>query len=105
MIVMLFGVATMVFILTKLIPGDPAVANLGQRAMSNPEVVAAYRAKYGLDKPLIIQYFMYMGNLLHLDLGTSIRTNNEVLFELKRCFPATIELALMSIIQIGRAHV
>ena len=52
MIVMLFGVATMVFILTKLIPGDPAVANLGQRAMSNPEVVAAYRAKYGLDKPL-----------------------------------------------------
>ena len=98
MIVMLFGVATMVFILTKLIPGDPAVANLGQRAMSNPEVVAAYRAKYGLDKPLIIQYFMYMGNLLHLDLGTSIRTNNEVLFELKRCFPATIELALMSII-------
>ena len=58
MIVMLFGVATMVFILTKLIPGDPAVANLGQRAMSNPEVVAAYRAKYGLDKPLIIQYFM-----------------------------------------------
>ena len=98
MIVMLFGVATMVFILTKLIPGDPVVANLGQRAMSNPEVVAAYRAKYGLDKPLLVQYFMYIGNLLHLDLGTSIRTNNEVLFELKRCFPATIELALMSII-------
>ncbi|HCT90523.1 MAG TPA: peptide ABC transporter permease [Lachnospiraceae bacterium] len=98
MIVMLFGVATMVFILTKLIPGDPVVANLGQRAMSNPEVVAAYRAKYGLDQPLAVQYFMYMGNLLHLDLGTSIRTNNEVLFELKRCFPATIELALMSII-------
>lgn len=98
MIVMLFGVATMVFILTKLIPGDPVVANLGQRAMSNPEVVAAYRAKYGLDKPLLAQYFIYIGNLFHLDLGTSIRTNNEVLFELKRCFPATIELALMSII-------
>ena len=58
MIVMLFGVATMVFILTKLIPGDPVVANLGQRAMSNPEVVAAYRAKYGLDKPLLAQYFI-----------------------------------------------
>ena len=43
--VMLFGVATLVFILTKMIPGDPTVANLSQRALSDPEVVAAYKAK------------------------------------------------------------
>ena len=98
MVIMMFGVATLVFILTKMIPGDPVVANLGQRAMSDPQIVAAYRAKYGLDKPVIVQYVVYIKNLLHLDLGTSIRTNNPVLFELKRCFPATIELATMAII-------
>ena len=98
LVIMLWGVATIVFILTKLIPGDPTVANLSQRALNDPEIVAAYKAKYGLDEPLIVQYFMYLGNLLHLDLGTSIRTNNPVLSELARCYPATIELALFSII-------
>jgi len=95
--IMLFGVATLVFILTKMIPGDPVTANLSQRALSDPEVVAAFRAKYGLDEPYIVQYFYHIKNLLHLDLGTSIRTNTPVLEELLRCFPATIELALFSI--------
>ncbi len=98
LVVMLFGVATLVFILTKLIPGDPAVANLSQRALKDPEIVAAFRAKHGLDKPVIIQYFIYIQSLLHLDLGTSIRTNKPVLAELMRCYPATIELALFAII-------
>ena len=98
LVVMLFGVATLVFILTKMIPGDPTVANLSQRALNDPEVVAAFRAKYGLDKPVLVQYFYYIGNLLHFDLGTSIRTNNSVLSELNRCFPATFELALFAII-------
>ncbi len=98
LVVMLLGVATLVFILTKMIPGDPTVANLSQRALNDPEIVAAFRAKYGLDKPIIVQYFMYIGNLLHLDLGTSIRTNNAVLAELMRCYPATIELAVFAII-------
>ena len=96
--VMLFGVATLVFILTKMIPGDPVVANLSQRALNDPEVVAAYRAKYGLDQPVFVQYILYIKNLLHLDLGTSIRTNKPVLDELARCYPATIELALFAII-------
>ena len=95
---MLFGVATLVFILTKMIPGDPTVANLSQRALNDPEVVAAYRAKYGLDQPVFVQYILYIKNLLHLDLGTSIRTNKPVLDELARCYPATIELALFAII-------
>ena len=82
LVVMLFGVATLVFILTKMIPGDPTVANLSQRALNDPEVVAAYRAKYGLDQPVFVQYILYIKNLLHLDLGTSIRTNKPVLDEL-----------------------
>ena len=98
LVIMLLGVATLVFILTKLIPGDPVTANLSQRALSDPEIVAAYKMRYGLDKPVITQYLYYMRNLLQLDLGTSIRTGNTVLSELKRCFPATIELALCSII-------
>ena len=98
LVIMLIGVATLVFILTKLIPGDPVTANLSQRALSDPEIVAAYKLRYGLDKPLITQYLYYMRNLLQLDLGTSIRTGNGVLTELGRCFPATIELALWSIV-------
>ncbi|WP_178626419.1 ABC transporter permease subunit [Frisingicoccus sp.] len=98
LLIMLIGVATLVFILTKLVPGDPVVANLSQRSLNDPEVVAAYKAKYGLDQPIPVQYVMYMKNLLKLDLGTSIRTNKPVLSELSRCYPATIELALFAII-------
>ncbi|MDE7320153.1 MAG: ABC transporter permease [Lachnospiraceae bacterium] len=98
LVIMLFGVATLVFILTKLIPGDPTVANLSQRALNDPEIVAAYKAKYGLDQPIFVQYVLYIKNLLQFDLGTSIRTNKAVLSELARCYPATIELALFAIL-------
>ncbi len=98
LVVMLFGVATMVFLLTKMVPGEPEVANLSQRALSDPDVVAAYRAKHGLDEPFIVQYFLYIKNLLMLDLGTSIRTGRAVMDDLLRCFPATLELALFSIV-------
>lgn len=98
LVVMMIGVATIVFIITKMIPGDPVVANLSQRSLSDPKIVAAYKAKYGLNKPIIVQYFLYMKNILHLDLGTSMRTNKPVLDELARCYPATIELATFSII-------
>lgn len=96
--IMLLGVATLVFILTKMIPGDPVTANLSQRALSDPEIVAAYKAKHGLDQPIYVQYVLYIKNLFHLDLGTSIRTNTAVLDELARCYPATIELALFAIV-------
>ena len=54
LVIMLFGVATLVFILTKLVPGDPVTANLSQRALGDPQIVAAYKAKYGLDQPIIL---------------------------------------------------
>lgn len=98
LVLMLFGVATIVFILTKMVPGDPVVANLSQRSLSDPNIVAAFKKKYGLDQSIFMQYLLYIKNLLHLDLGTSIRTNVPVMEELARCFPATIELALFSIV-------
>lgn len=98
LIIMLFGVATLVFILTKMIPGDPVTANLSQRALSDPQIVEAYKAKHGLDQSVFVQYGLYIKNLFSLDLGTSIRTNTPVLDELARCYPATIELALFAIV-------
>ena len=89
LVIMLFGVATLVFILTKLVPGDPVTANLSQRALGDPQIVAAYKAKYGLDQPIIVQYVYYMKNLLHFDLGTSIRTNNAVLTKVSKNSPSS----------------
>lgn len=66
--------------------------------MSDPEAVAAYRARWGLDKPLMQQYFIYLGNLLRGDLGVSIRTGNPVLSDLKQFFPATLELSIVAMI-------
>ncbi|MCI8852809.1 MAG: ABC transporter permease, partial [Lachnospiraceae bacterium] len=88
MIVLLFGVSVMVFAISHMVPSNPAAANLSQTAMSDPEIVAAYEAKWGLDKPLYEQYFIYMGNLLKGDMGTSIRTGRPVMDDLKQYFPA-----------------
>ena len=93
---LVIGVSLMVFFISHTVPSDPVVANLSQRNLDNPEMVAAFRAKWGLDKPLYQQYFMYLGNLFHGDMGTSIRTQRPVLADLKKCFPATIELAVFS---------
>ncbi len=94
MVVLLLGVSLFVFIISHSVPGDPAVANLSQTAINDPEIVAAYRAKWGLDEPLWTQYAIYLGNLLQGDMGTSIRTGKPVLQELTQYFPATLELSL-----------
>lgn len=101
LIVLLLGVATIVFILTRLVPSDPVSANLSQRNLSDPEIVQAFREKWGLDKPVWEQYLIYLKGLLKLDFGTSVRTSKPVLDELKRCFPATLELSIFSIIIAG----
>lgn len=98
LVVLLLGVASLVFMLSKLVPGSPVVANLSQSNLNNPEIVAAFEEKWGLNDPVYVQYFTYMKNLLKGDLGTSIRTGKPVLEELIGYFPATFELALCSII-------
>lgn len=98
MIVLLLGVSVLVFLLSNLVPASPEVANLSQTAQNDPEMVAAYRAKWGLDKPLWERYGIYLGNLLHGDMGTSIRTGRPVLEELAQYFPATLELSVCAMI-------
>jgi peptide/nickel transport system permease protein len=97
-ILLLFGVTVVTFALTNLVPADPVQAALGEQAAANPEIVAKYRADAGLDRPIIVQYFSYVGHLLQGDLGTSIQTNQPVSTELGRAIPATVELAVVAII-------
>lgn len=98
LVFLLFGVALFVFILSHLVPSDPVAANLSQSAMNNPEIVAAFKAKWGLDRSLFSQFLLYFQNLLTGDLGTSIRTGNPVLEDLMQFFPATFELSIVAMI-------
>jgi ABC-type dipeptide/oligopeptide/nickel transport system permease component len=87
----LLGVATLVFSLIHLIPGDPAQAMLGATAADAD--VAQLRRQLGLDRPLIVQYVSFLQGLLRADLGTSLRTGAPVTGELLGRMPATLELA------------
>jgi peptide/nickel transport system permease protein len=95
---LILGVTLVTFVLTNLVPGDPVAANLGQRAAENPATVAAYRAHYGLDQPLPVQYVTYLGNLVQGDLGESQQTHRPVLVDLQTAVPATLEIAIGAIV-------
>ena len=87
----LLGVSILVFGFVHLIPGDPAVTMLGERA--TPEKVAEVEPRLGLDRPIYEQYLIYMGKVVRGDLGVSIVRGDPVLPDLLRRFPATVELA------------
>jgi len=92
-----FGMTLLAFFLIRLVPGDPIETLAGERGID--EVRHAQLLKeYGLDKPLLTQYGIYINKVLHGDLGKSIITQAPVLSEFKTLFPATIELALCAII-------
>ncbi len=95
---LVIGISLVAFLIANLVPTDPMAANLGERAAADPQIVAAFRARWGLDEPLYAQYFTYLRNLLQGDMGTSIRTRRPVLDELLRYMPATIELATAGIL-------
>lgn len=90
------GLTAITFIIGRVMPADPALAIVGDRAST--EVYEAMRQKLGLDEPLIQQYFIYLGNVLTGDFGTSIMTSRDVLDDLIRFFPATLELATIATI-------
>lgn len=92
------GITFVAFALTNLVPGDPAAANLGQRAIEDPAAVASFRHHYGLDRPLPEQYGTYVWRLLHGDLGESQQNHTSVTHDLGIFIPATAELALLSIL-------
>src|SRR4051812_22884915 len=98
MIPLLLGITVVSFLIATAVPADPLTANLGQRAMSDPTIVAAFEAEWGLDQPKTVQYFTYLGNLLQGNLGRSIRSRRPVLDDLKTFLPATIELATVATI-------
>ncbi|MCD6028906.1 MAG: dipeptide transport system permease protein dppB [Thermomicrobiales bacterium] len=95
---MLIGMTLISFVLSQAVPADPVTANLGEQAAANPEVVAAFRARWGLDRPPHEQYGIYLWNVLHGDLGTSITTKQPVVADLRRHLPATIELAVAAMV-------
>ena len=96
LIPVLFGVVFVVFLIMQMVPGDPALLIAGEGA--SKETVEQIRHQLGLDKPFIMQYFSYIGNILQGDFGVSIRSNRPVLDEVLIRLPITIELALCSIV-------
>jgi ABC-type dipeptide/oligopeptide/nickel transport system permease component len=87
----LFGVATLVFSLIHLVPGDPVQAMLGETA--SPQDVAVLRGRLGLDRPLLTQYGAFLTGLAAGNLGRSLRTNQPVTAAIAERLPATLELA------------
>ena len=93
---MLLGVATLVFALIHLIPGDPVRTMLGESATE--ESVIELRGRLGLDRPLYLQYGIYLKDLARGNLGTSLRTNEPVASAIAARMPATFELAAASML-------
>ena len=87
----LLGVATLVFSLIHLIPGDPVQSMLGEGA--TPESVSEMRSKLGLDRPLYVQYLSFLNGVAHGNLGMSLRTSEPVTRAIAERLPATFELA------------
>src|SRR5208282_2183779 len=92
----IFGVLVVTFITSRLIPGDPARLMTGEHA--SRETVQHMRHVLGLDKPLPEQFGIYLVKLAHGDLGISIRTERPVSEDIRRFFPATIELSLAALL-------
>ena len=92
----LLGVATLVFSLIHLIPGDPAQAMLGESA--SPQDVAELRTRLGLDRPLLEQYGAFLTGAVHGDLGRSLRTNQPVAASILERLPATAELGAAALL-------
>jgi peptide/nickel transport system permease protein len=97
-VLVLFIVSIATFVLAHAVPGDPVNAVIGERQADKPEIRARIEKRYGLDKPLPVQYAYYLRNLLRGDLGETITTRQPVASELGKFVPATIELTIGSMI-------
>src|SRR5512135_2607998 len=94
MLAVMAGVSVITFTISHVIPADPVAAALGDHARDDQ--IAAFRAEYGLDKPVVEQYLIYVNGLLHGNLGIS--TRRPVASDLRDFFPATIELSLAALV-------
>jgi peptide/nickel transport system permease protein len=91
-----WGVSIATFFISQVVPGDPALVALGDKATD--EMIANFRVKNGLDQPVVAQYFTYVGRLLKGDLGTSLRTGRPIADDLKDFFPGTLELSATALL-------
>src|SRR5256885_559302 len=96
LIPILLGVSLLIFFWIRALPGSPAESLLGERA--TPALVQVYRHRYGLDKPVYVQYWSYLKTTASGDLGVSVASRRTVVAEIKARFPATVELAVAAMI-------
>jgi len=94
---LLLGIISAIFVVSRLTPADPLVSIVGERNLGNPEIVAAAKARWGLDQSIPVQYVKYMKNVLKGDFGTSFTTRRPVLSDLWDRLPATLELTLFAL--------
>ncbi|MEO8558447.1 MAG: ABC transporter permease, partial [Rhodospirillales bacterium] len=92
----LFFVSILIFGLQQLLPGDPATIMAGEER--DETVIAQIRAQYHLDQPIPVQYFYWIGGVLHGDLGMSMRISRPVLDLVLEKLPVTLQLACMAMI-------
>lgn len=90
-IIVVWGVTLLVFFLLRLAPGDPVTMLLAETA--TPEQINAVRAKWGLDKPIVVQYMVFLNNVLHGDLGNSLFFQEPAMDVLLERMPATLQLS------------
>lgn len=95
-LLVLFGVIFLTFIITRVVPSNPAAQWVGPKA--TPEQIKAATIELGLDKPIYVQFGKYMNGFLHGNLGYSLRSHQPVAAELKNYLPATLELVFISTI-------
>jgi peptide/nickel transport system permease protein len=93
-IFVLFGLSIMIFVVARIVPGDPARMAVGE--MATPEVVEQLRQEMHLDKSIPVQYFYWLEGVFQGDFGTSLISKRPVAQDIKEYFPATLELALLS---------
>ncbi len=96
MIPMIIGITLVLFIVTRVIPVNPLAVILNEKSMDNPASVKAAEEKWGLNRPVAEQYWVYLKNVARGDLGVSFKTKNPVTQDILTFLPATIELAIMS---------
>jgi peptide/nickel transport system permease protein len=91
----LFGLLVLTFVLVRVVPNDPSATLAGQNA--TPQQIAEIRTKYGFDRPLIVQFGIYLGQVVQGDLGTSIQSGRPVVRDILQRLPATLELTFAAL--------
>ena len=97
LLLVLFGMSVLVFGAMRLLPGDVVDLMMGMQTSASGEDRDALERRYGLDRPVVVQYLDWMGGLLQGDLGRSLRTQQPVSQELMRKLPVTVELTILSV--------